>query len=199
MQIALLCITQLYYHFSKGVSSEREPVLSYVYKSYEHTHFPNFGGGLIGFYLFKLFIPLISIAGVIIITILLLASSIILLLNLRHRDVSKSLFESMKSSSESASESFKEKRETSKARKEEKAQLKADRAEEKKERKNKKDLNKKTLRTLVIFLKFHKIMIFLFMDTVIKKIRAIVYLSHAKSVFLIMKVIVMKSQQILKV
>lgn len=135
LQIALLCITQLYYHFSKGVSSEREPVLSYVYKSYEHTHFPNFGGGLIGFYLFKLFIPLISIAGVIIITILLLASSIILLLNLRHRDVSKSLFESMKSSSESASESFKEKRETSKARKEEKAQLKADRAEEKKRKK----------------------------------------------------------------
>ena len=49
LQLALLFIAQLYYHFTKGISSEREPVLSYVYRSYEHTHFPNFGGGLIGF------------------------------------------------------------------------------------------------------------------------------------------------------
>ena len=89
LQFALLFIAQLYYHFSKGIVSEREPVLSYVYKSYEHNHFPNFGGGLIGYYLLEICIPLISIVGVIIITILLLASSIILLLNLRHRDVSK--------------------------------------------------------------------------------------------------------------
>lgn len=46
-------------------------------------------GRLNRFYLLKLFIPLISIVGVIIITILLLASSFILLLNLRHRDVTK--------------------------------------------------------------------------------------------------------------
>ena len=136
LQLALLFIAQLYYHFTKGISSEREPVLSYVYRSYEHTHFPNFGGGLIGFYLLKLFIPLISIVGVIIITILLVASSIILLMNLRHRDVTKNLFENMKSSSENASESFKEKREQNKAKKEERAQLKAKRAEEKKRTKN---------------------------------------------------------------
>ncbi|MRN08266.1 DUF87 domain-containing protein [Staphylococcus capitis] len=146
LQLALLCITQLYYHFSKGVSSEREPVLSYVYKSYEHTHFPNFGGGLIGFYLFKLLIPLISIAGVIIITVLLIASSIILLSNLRHRDVSKSLFESMKSSSKSASESFRDKRETSKARKEERAQLKAERSEEKKRKKEQERLQQENVK-----------------------------------------------------
>lgn len=146
LQLALLCITQLYYHFSKGVSSEREPVLSYVYKSYEHTHFPNFGGGLIGFYLFKLLIPLISITGVIIITVLLIASSIILLSNLRHRDVSKSLFESMKSSSKSASESFRDKRETSKARKEERAQLKAERSEEKKRKKEQERLQQENVK-----------------------------------------------------
>lgn len=146
LQLALLCITQLYYHFSKGVSSEREPVLSYVYKSYEHTHFPNFGGGLIGFYLFKLLILLISIAGVIIITVLLIASSIILLSNLRHRDVSKSLFESMKSSSKSASESFRDKRETSKARKEERAQLKAERSEEKKRKKEQERLQQENVK-----------------------------------------------------
>ena len=41
-----------------------------------------FWWGLIGFYLLKIFIPLISIAGVIILTLILLSSSIILLLNL---------------------------------------------------------------------------------------------------------------------
>ncbi len=135
LQLSLLFITQLYYHFTKGISSKGEPVLSYVYKSYEHTHFPNFGGGLIGFYLLKLFIPLVSIVGVVIITVLLLASSVILLMNLRHRDVTKLLFESMKSSSENASESFKEKRERSKVKKEEKAQLKAKKAGQKKQAK----------------------------------------------------------------
>ena len=88
LQLALLFITQLYFHFSHNITSQREPVLSFVYKAYEQTHFPNFGG-LNRFYLLKLFIPLISIVGVIIITILLLASSFILLLNLRHRDVTK--------------------------------------------------------------------------------------------------------------
>ena len=87
LQLALLFITQLYFHFHI-ILLQREPVLSFVYKAYEQTHFPNFGG-LNRFYLLKLFIPLISIVGVIIITILLLASSFILLLNLRHRDVTK--------------------------------------------------------------------------------------------------------------
>ena len=73
--------------------SLREPVLSYVYKSYEHTTFPNFGGGLFGHYLLALLIPLISIVGVIIVTILLIASSFILLTKQRHRDVSKVAFE----------------------------------------------------------------------------------------------------------
>lgn len=67
-----------------------------MYKAYEHSHFPNFGGGLIGFYLLKIFIPLISIAGVIILTLILLSSSIILLLKLRHRDVVKASIDKMK-------------------------------------------------------------------------------------------------------
>ena len=129
LQLALLFITQLYFHFSHNITSQREPVLSFVYKAYEQTHFPNFGGGLIGFYLLKLFIPLISIVGVIIITILLLASSFILLLNLRHRDVTKSLFDNLKSSSNHASESIKQKREQNKIKKEEKAQLKEEKIE----------------------------------------------------------------------
>ena len=49
LQLALLFITQLYFHFSHNITSQREPVLSFVYKAYEQTHFPNFGGGLIGF------------------------------------------------------------------------------------------------------------------------------------------------------
>ena len=51
-------------------------------------------------------------------------------MNLRHRDVTKNLFENMKSSSENASESLK-KKEQNKAKKKN-AQLKAKRAEEKK-------------------------------------------------------------------
>ena len=165
------------------MSSEREPVLSYVYKSYEHTHFPNFGGGLIGFYLFKLLIPLISIAGVIIITVLLIASSIILLSNLRHRDVSKSLFESMKSSSKSASESFRDKRETSKARKEERAQLKAERSEEKKRKKEQERLQQENVKDVSDLPEVPKIMTYLFTGTVTKKIKAIVHLRHVKAYF----------------
>lgn len=114
LQFVLLIFAQIIYHISKGTVAEREPVLSYVYKAYNHTHFPNFGGGLIGFYLLKVFVPLISIAGVIIITLLLLASSIILLMKLRHRDVAKLSLEKMKSSSSSASSNFKEKREQNK-------------------------------------------------------------------------------------
>ena len=89
----------------------------------------------------------------------------------------------MKSSSKSASESFRDKRETSKARKEERAQLKAERSEEKRERKNKKDCNKKMSKMLVIFLKFRKIMTYLFTGTVTKKIKAIVHLRHVKAYF----------------
>lgn len=138
LQVALLFISQLYYHFSKGVISEREPVLSYVYQSYKHSHFPNFGGGLIGYYLLELFIPLISIIGVFIITVLLVASSIILLFNLRHRDVTKKVFESVRASSISATQTLKEKREANKSNKEQRAKDKAERID-KRHRINDKD------------------------------------------------------------
>ena len=84
--------------------------MSYVYKSYEHTHFPNFGGGIIGFYLLKLFVPLISIAGIIIVTLILLISSFILLLKLHHRDVTRNTIDYFKRSTQSASSTLKEKR-----------------------------------------------------------------------------------------
>ena len=42
LQLALLFIAQLYFHFHI-ISPQREPVLSFVYKAYEQTHFPNFG------------------------------------------------------------------------------------------------------------------------------------------------------------
>ena len=42
--ICLIDYNTNYLSFSKGAASEREPVLSYVYKAYEHSHFPNFGG-----------------------------------------------------------------------------------------------------------------------------------------------------------
>ena len=92
--------------------------MSYVYKSYEHTHFPNFGGGIIGFYLLKLFVPLISIAGIIIVTLILLISSFILLLKLHHRDVARNTIDYFKRSTQSASSTLKEK-EANKIRREE--------------------------------------------------------------------------------
>lgn len=119
LQFVLLIVSQLIYYFSKGEVAKREPVLSYVYKSYEHTHFPNFGGGIIGFYLLKLFVPLISIAGIIIVTLILLISSIILLLKLHHRDVARNTIDYFKRSTYSASSTLKEKRETNKIRREE--------------------------------------------------------------------------------
>ena len=115
--ICLIDYNTNYLSFSKGAASEREPVLSYVYKAYEHSHFPNFVWGLIGFYLLKIFIPLISIAGVIILTLILLSSSIILLLKLRHRDVVKASIDKMRNSSQSASSNFKVKREQNRLKK----------------------------------------------------------------------------------
>ncbi|PNZ60288.1 cell division protein FtsK [Staphylococcus casei] len=131
LQFALLFVTQIVFYFTNKAQAQREPVLSFVYKSYEHSHFPNFGGGLIGHYLLTLFIPLISIVGIIIITMLLIASSIILLLKQKHRDVSKVLFESMKAKSKDASENLKEKRKHSKIKQEAKARVKAEKKAEK--------------------------------------------------------------------
>lgn len=124
-QFVLLLICQLVFYFTKGISAEREPVLSHVYHSYGATHFPNFGGGLIGFYLLKVFEPLISIVGVILITLLLLISSIILIMKLRHRDVLKTFFEKIKVQSQSASSNFKDKREANRIKRQERAEEKA--------------------------------------------------------------------------
>lgn len=126
LQFTLILLMQVIYHFTHNSQSKREPVLSFVYKSYENSHFPNFGGGLIGFYLLELFIPLISIVGVIIVTLLLIISSGILLLKQKHRDVSKLFLESLKVKSESASDNLKAKRQQQKVKKEAKARVKAE-------------------------------------------------------------------------
>lgn len=142
LQIALLLVTQTVYYFMHRAQSLREPVLAYVYKSYEHNTFPNFGGGLFGHYLLALFIPLISIVGVIIVTLLLIASSFILLTKQRHRDVSKVAFEKMKVKSQDASANLKERRKESKIKKDAKARIKA-------EKKPKKQLNKHKLKIML--------------------------------------------------
>ena len=96
LQIALLFVAQLYYQSVGGMRAKREPVLSFVYQQYETSHFPNFGGGLLGYYFLHILTPLISIVGVFLLTIVLLGSSIILILKKRHRDVTKLWFESSK-------------------------------------------------------------------------------------------------------
>ncbi|MDO5513862.1 MAG: DNA translocase FtsK [Staphylococcus xylosus] len=130
LQLALLLVTHIVFYFSHKAQAQREPVLSFVYKSYEHSNFPVFGGGLIGHYLLALFIPLISIVGIIIVTILLIASSVILLLKKKHRDVSKLLFEKLKVKGKDASENYQERRKQNKVKKEAKARVKAEKKAE---------------------------------------------------------------------
>lgn len=130
LQLALLLVTHIVFYFSHKAQAQREPVLSFVYKSYEDSNFPVFGGGLIGHYLLALFIPLISIVGIIIVTILLIASSIILLLKKKHRDVSKVLFEKLKVKGKDASENYRERRKQNKVKKEAKARVKAEKKAE---------------------------------------------------------------------
>ena len=125
LQIALLFVSQLVFHFNSGIKAEREPVLSYVYQSYQHSHFPNFGGGVLGFYLLELSVPLISLFGVCIITILLLCSSVILLTNHQHREVAKVVLENIKAWFGSFNEKMSEKnQEEQKARQNEQPQIK---------------------------------------------------------------------------
>ncbi|WP_457793672.1 DNA translocase FtsK [Staphylococcus aureus] len=132
LQIALLFVSQLVFHFNSGIKAEREPVLSYVYQSYQHSHFPNFGGGVLGFYLLELSVPLISLFGVCIITILLLCSSVILLTNYQHRDVAKVALENIKNWFGSFNEKMSERNQEKQLKREEKARLK----EEQKARQN---------------------------------------------------------------
>src|SRR5699024_6866769 len=103
--------------------SLREPVLSYVYKSYEHTTFPNFDGGLFGHYLLALLIPLISIVGVIIVMIFLIASSFILLTKQRHIEVSKVAIEKIKKKNQNAYGNLKERYKVNKINKDAKPRI----------------------------------------------------------------------------
>ncbi|MBM0867736.1 DNA translocase FtsK [Staphylococcus auricularis] len=130
LQFTLVLIAQVIYHFTDGIKAEREPVLSFVYHAYDNTHFPNFGGGVTGYYLFELLNPLISMAGVVILALLLVVSSAILLLKKRHRDVSKTLMEQLKSSSHQASESFKDHRQKAKVKRDAKARVKVEQREQ---------------------------------------------------------------------
>lgn len=132
LQIALLFVSQLVFHFNSGIKAEREPVLSYVYQSYQHSHFPNFGGGVLGFYLLELSVPLISLFGVCIITILLLCSNVILLTNHQHREVAKVVLENIKAWFGSFNEKMSERNQEKQLKREEKARLK----EEQKARQN---------------------------------------------------------------
>ena len=142
LQLTLLLLTQIVFHFAHTSQSKREPVLSFVYRSYEHSHFPNFGGGLLGYYLLEILTPLISIVGVIIATILLIISSIVLILKHRHRDVAKSFFDNAKVKSESASYKLSEKRQQNKVKKEARARVKAEKkAEQEAEASNVKDVS----------------------------------------------------------
>ncbi|TYK54319.1 APC family permease, partial [Staphylococcus pseudintermedius] len=124
LQIALLFVAQLYFMATGGMRAKREPVLSYVFQSYDAAEHMQFGGGLFGFYLMHVVLPLISLAGVVLLTLVLLVSSGILLLKKRHRDVAKVWLEQFKQSTASSYEKVKahqsERRVTRKEKKEQK-------------------------------------------------------------------------------
>lgn len=106
LQVTLLFIAQIYYQSIGGIKAQREPILSFVYQQYDVTPFPNFGGGWLGYHLVNTLTPLISIVGVVLLTIVLGVSSIILLLKKRHRDVTKLWFESSKSQAEKSYDKY---------------------------------------------------------------------------------------------
>lgn len=95
-QVGLLLVAQISYRIAEGMKARREPVLSHVFQQYETDIFPNFGGGVFGYYLIELFAPLISMAGVVLLTLMLLVSTGILMMKKRHRDVLKVWFENTK-------------------------------------------------------------------------------------------------------
>ncbi|UXR77498.1 MULTISPECIES: DNA translocase FtsK [unclassified Staphylococcus] len=95
-QLALLFVAQISYRITEGMKARREPVLSHVFQQYETDTFPNFGGGVFGYYLIELFAPLISMVGVFLLTLMLIVSTGILLKKKRHRDVLKVWFENTK-------------------------------------------------------------------------------------------------------
>ncbi|HEC2173526.1 TPA: DNA translocase FtsK [Staphylococcus delphini] len=107
LQIALLFVAQIYFMATGGARAKREPVLSYVFQSYDATEHMQFGGGLLGFYLVHLLLPLVSLAGVVLLMVVLLISSGILLLKKRHRDVAKIWLEQFKHSTAASYEKVK--------------------------------------------------------------------------------------------
>ncbi|PCF34650.1 cell division protein FtsK [Staphylococcus delphini] len=107
LQVALLFVAQIYFMATGGARAKREPVLTYVFQSYDATEHMQFGGGLFGFYLVHLLLPLVSLAGVVLLTLVLLISSGILLLKKRHRDVAKIWLEQFKHSTAASYEKVK--------------------------------------------------------------------------------------------
>lgn len=101
-------------------AARREPVLSYVYHAYETEGFNYFGGGLLGYMFIHILTPLISIVGIVILTLILLISSGILLLKKRHRDVAKVGLENVKQATSHAYNRYGHHREQRRLQKQEK-------------------------------------------------------------------------------
>ncbi|ARJ51725.1 DNA translocase FtsK [Staphylococcus lutrae] len=124
LQIALLFVAQLFFMGTEGVRARREPVLSFVFQSYDAPEHMHFGGGRIGFELVHFLLPLISLVGIVLLTLILLISSGILLMKKRHRDVAKSWLEQFKQSTVASYEK-------AKVRQSERRMAKADQKEQK--------------------------------------------------------------------
>ena len=86
------------------------------------------GGGFIGYHVFNVVSKLVSVFGYGLITLLILVSSMILIFNKKHRDITKSLFENVQSKTKSKMVNLERKRE-------EKSQIKKQEKEKRKQEK----------------------------------------------------------------
>ncbi len=124
LQISLLFVAQLHYIMIGDAAARRQPVLSYIYHTYEKDGFNYFGGGLLGYMFVHILTPLISIVGIVILTLILLISSVILLLKKRHRDVAKIGLENIKQTTTHVYDRYGHHREQRRLQKQEKKEQK---------------------------------------------------------------------------
>ncbi|MBU6115036.1 MULTISPECIES: DNA translocase FtsK [Mammaliicoccus] len=127
-QIGLLLLFQMILYFKDKSFDSFKTSLSETYSALESNAMYFNGGGFIGYQVFNVVSKLVSVFGYGLITLLILVSSMILIFNKKHRDITKSLFENVQSKTKSKMVNLERKRE-------EKSQIKKQEKEKRKQEK----------------------------------------------------------------
>ncbi|HBV04685.1 DNA translocase FtsK [Mammaliicoccus lentus] len=127
-QIGLLLLFQMILYFKDKSFDSFKTSLSETYSALESNAMYFNGGGFIGYHVFNVVSKLVSVFGYGLITLLILVSSMILIFNKKHRDITKSLFENVQSKTKSKMVNLERKRE-------EKSQIKKQEKEKRKQEK----------------------------------------------------------------